>query len=110
MIRASGAVNATAARVTYGKISAANVRGALRPVTLELVSAARELGGQVVVNDVDLYNGPNEGITEVEYHAGKRRIPFRDDAVSAPPQRDRLRADVDALVAHPPVRRDSRYA
>jgi hypothetical protein len=27
-------------------------------------------GGQVVVNDVDLYNGPNEGITEVEYHAG----------------------------------------
>jgi hypothetical protein len=26
--------------------------------------------GQVVVNDVDLYNGPNEGITDVEYHAG----------------------------------------
>ena len=27
-------------------------------------------GGQVRVNDVDLYNGPNEGITDVEYHAG----------------------------------------
>jgi hypothetical protein len=27
-------------------------------------------GGLVRVNDVDLYNGPNEGITDVEYHAG----------------------------------------
>jgi hypothetical protein len=26
--------------------------------------------GRTVVNDVDLYNGPNEGITDVEYHAG----------------------------------------
>jgi hypothetical protein len=26
--------------------------------------------GQVGVNDVDLYNGPNEGVTDVEYHAG----------------------------------------
>ena len=27
-------------------------------------------GGQVVVNELELYNGPNEGITDVEYHAG----------------------------------------
>jgi hypothetical protein len=26
--------------------------------------------GRTVVNDVDIYNGPNEGITDVEYHAG----------------------------------------
>jgi hypothetical protein len=27
-------------------------------------------GGQVIPNELDLYNGPNEGITDVEYHAG----------------------------------------
>ena len=27
-------------------------------------------GGSVIVNELDLYNGPNEGITDVEYHAG----------------------------------------
>jgi hypothetical protein len=41
-----------------------------QPGNIHYRDITNPLTGQVVVNDVDLYNGPNEGISDVEYHAG----------------------------------------